>query len=97
MGMRMAGWYDLASLSDINQRSEDEAGIKRSQEYFHNLIKEEISKGIPANRIVIGGFSQGGAISLLSGLTYSEKLGGIFGTQWAPLRNIVAFADGFKV
>ncbi|KAK8216074.1 Phospholipase/carboxylesterase/thioesterase [Phyllosticta capitalensis] len=88
MGMRMAGWYDLASLSDINQRSEDETGIKRSQEYFHNLIKEEISKGIPANRIVIGGFSQGGAISLLSGLTYSEKLGGIFGLScYLLLRN----------
>lgn len=81
MGMRMPGWYDILSLSDINQRSEDEAGIKRSMEYFHGLIKQEMDKGIPSNRIVIGGFSQGGAMSLLSGLTSPNKLGGIFG-QW---------------
>ncbi|KAK7536345.1 Phospholipase/carboxylesterase/thioesterase [Phyllosticta citribraziliensis] len=88
MGMRMPGWYDLASLSDINQRSEDETGIKRSQEYFHNLILEEINKGIPSNRIVIGGFSQGGAIGLLSGLTFPQKLGGIFGlSSYLLLRN----------
>ncbi|KAK0650179.1 Acyl-protein thioesterase 1 [Lasiodiplodia hormozganensis] len=79
MGMRMPGWYDILSLSDINQRSEDEAGIKRSMEYFHGLIKQEMDKGIPSNRIVIGGFSQGGAMSLLSGLTSPNKLGGIFG------------------
>ncbi|KAH7065036.1 Phospholipase/carboxylesterase/thioesterase [Macrophomina phaseolina] len=79
MGMRMPGWYDIMSLSDINQRSEDEAGIKRSMEYFHGLIKQEMDKGIPSNRIVIGGFSQGGAMSLLSGVTFPHKLGGIFG------------------
>ncbi|KAF4304083.1 hypothetical protein SLS57_012147 [Botryosphaeria dothidea] len=79
MGMRMPGWYDILSLSDINQRSEDETGIKRSMEYFHGLIKQEMDKGIPSNRIVIGGFSQGGAMSLLSGLTSPNKLGGIFG------------------
>ncbi|EOD52397.1 acyl-protein thioesterase 1 [Neofusicoccum parvum] len=79
MGMRMPGWYDITSLSDINQRSEDEAGIKRSMEYFHGLVKEEMNKGIPSERIVLGGFSQGGAMSLLSGVTSPEKLGGIFG------------------
>ncbi|KAL0260361.1 hypothetical protein SLS55_004047 [Diplodia seriata] len=79
MGMRMPGWYDILSLSDINQRSEDETGIKRSMEYFHSLIKQEMDKGIPSNRIVIGGFSQGGAMSLLSGVTSPNKLGGIFG------------------
>ncbi|KAL1633065.1 hypothetical protein SLS56_003136 [Neofusicoccum ribis] len=79
MGMRMPGWYDIISLSDINQRSEDEAGIKRSMEYFHGLVKEEMNKGIPSERIVLGGFSQGGAMSLLSGVTSPEKLGGIFG------------------
>ncbi|KAK7528493.1 Phospholipase/carboxylesterase/thioesterase [Phyllosticta citriasiana] len=88
MGMRMPGWYDLVSLSDINQRSEDETGIKRSQEYFHNLIREELDKGIPSNRIVIGGFSQGGAMGLLSGLTFPQKLGGIFGlSSYLLLRN----------
>jgi predicted esterase len=79
MGMRMPGWYDIKSLSTLSDREEDVAGITKSQEYFHSLIDQEIQKGIPANRIVIGGFSQGGAMSLLSGVTYKNQLGGIFG------------------
>ena len=61
------------------QDNEDEAGIKRSQAYFHSLIASEIEAGIPSNRIVLGGFSQGGATSLMSGITCPQKLGGIFG------------------
>ncbi|KAF2017312.1 acyl-protein thioesterase 1 [Aaosphaeria arxii CBS 175.79] len=79
MGMRMPGWYDIKSLSDLAAREEDEAGINRSKDYFHSLIDAEVAKGIPANRVVIGGFSQGGAMSLLSGVTYKDQLGGIFG------------------
>ena len=79
MGMRMPGWYDIKSLDDLAGREEDEAGINRSKDYFHSLIDAEVAKGIPANRIVIGGFSQGGAMSLLSGVTYKNQLGGIFG------------------
>jgi predicted esterase len=79
MGMRMPGWYDIKDLSDFEGRSEDEPGIVESQKYFHSLIDQEVSKGIPANRIVVGGFSQGGAMSILSGVTYKEQLGGIFG------------------
>ncbi|KAF1812597.1 acyl-protein thioesteras-like protein 1 [Eremomyces bilateralis CBS 781.70] len=78
MGMRMPGWYDIASLDEL-KRAEDETGINRSRAYFHELINAEIKKGIPSNRIVLGGFSQGGAMSLLSGLTSPHKLGGIFG------------------
>ncbi|KAJ9635439.1 hypothetical protein H2201_003101 [Coniosporium apollinis] len=77
-GMRMPGWYDIMSLSDIAQR-EDEPGIIRSRNYFHEVINQEMAKGIPSERIVIGGFSQGGAISLLAGITCPHKLGGIFG------------------
>lgn len=66
------------SFDDIQQR-EDETGIKRSQSYFHSLIAAEIEKGIPSDRIVLGGFSQGGAMSLLAGTTCPTKLGGIFG------------------
>jgi predicted esterase len=79
MGMRMPGWYDIKSLSTLDDRDEDEAGIIKSRDYFHSLIDQEVEKGIPANRIVIGGFSQGGAMSLLSGVTYKNQLGGIFG------------------
>lgn len=79
MGMRMPGWYDIKSLSTLQGREEDEEGIVKSRNYFHSLIDQEIAKGIPVNRIVIGGFSQGGAMSLLSGVTYKNQLGGIFG------------------
>lgn len=66
------------SFGDL-QAGQDEAGISRSQETLHNFIKKEIDGGIPSNRIVIGGFSQGGAMSLFSGITYPSRLGGIFG------------------
>jgi predicted esterase len=66
------------SFDDIQQH-EDEAGITRSQQYVHSLIAKEIEKGIPSERIVLGGFSQGGAMSLMSGVTAPTRLGGIFG------------------
>lgn len=79
MGMRMPGWYDIKSLNTLQDREEDEEGILKSRDYFHSLIDAEIAKGIPANRVVVGGFSQGGAMALFSGVTYKEQLGGIFG------------------
>lgn len=60
-------------------RTQDEPGILRSREYFDKLIKEEMDKGIKASRIILGGFSQGGAMSVFTGLTSKEKLGGVFG------------------
>ena len=81
-GMRMPGWYDIVSLDGTPEslrENEDEAGIKDSQEYFHGMIQQEIDSGIPADRIVLGGFSQGGAISIFSGLTAKVKLAGIVG------------------
>ncbi|KAF7197213.1 Acyl-protein thioesterase 1 [Pseudocercospora fuligena] len=78
-GMSMPGWYDIADFGDLANRSEDEAGILRSQKVFHTLIEDEIKAGIPTERIVLGGFSQGGAMSLMAGITNPTKLGGIFG------------------
>jgi predicted esterase len=62
---------------DSLRRSEDEAGILLSQRYFHSLIQSEIDSGIPSDRIVLGGFSQGGAMSMFAGLTAKVKLAGI--------------------
>ncbi|KAI6248899.1 Acyl-protein thioesterase 1 [Erysiphe necator] len=78
MGITMPGWYDILHFSDLNA-SQDEKGILASRSYFHSLIATEISSGIPSERIVLGGFSQGAAMSLLSGITCSSKLAGIFG------------------
>ncbi|RDL40986.1 uncharacterized protein BP5553_00965 [Venustampulla echinocandica] len=78
MGMQMPGWYDITQFNDLQDR-QDEVGILRSREYFHSLIKAEIDAGVPSERIVLGGFSQGGAMSIFSGITAPTKLGGIFG------------------
>ena len=78
-GMKMPGWYDIADLGELANRSEDEAGILKSQKVFHDLIASEVKAGIPSERIVLGGFSQGGAMSIFSGVTCPSKLGGIFG------------------
>lgn len=77
--MSMPGWYDITDFSDLANRSEDEPGIVRSQQVFHKLIADEIAAGIPSERIVLGGFSQGGAMALMAGITAPTKLGGIFG------------------
>jgi predicted esterase len=61
------------------QAGQDEVGILRSRDYFQSLIKSEVDAGIPSNRIVLGGFSQGGAMSLFTGISSETKLGGIFG------------------
>ncbi len=79
MGMRMPGWYDITDFGDLANRTEDETGIFRSQKLFHDIISDEMKEGIPTERIVLGGFSQGGAMSLMAGVTCPTKLGGIFG------------------
>jgi lysophospholipase-1 len=79
-GMVMPGWFDIRELNgtiESLQQSEDEAGILESRSYLHELIQEEIDAGIPSERIVLGGFSQGGAMAILSGLTSKAKLGGV--------------------
>lgn len=76
------------SINSLQTRAlnEDVAGILESRAYFHSLIQEEISAGIPADRIVLGGFSQGGASSILAGLTAPVKIGGIVGlSSWLLL------------
>lgn len=62
---------------------EDGPGILQSQAYVHSLIQDEITAGISADRIILGGFSQGGAMSIFSGLTAPVKIGGIVGlSSW---------------
>ena len=79
MGMRMPGWYNITELGDLADRNVDERGILQSKKVFHTLIDDEIKAGISPERIVLGGFSQGGAMSLVAGVTNPTKLGGIFG------------------
>ncbi|EFJ47101.1 hypothetical protein VOLCADRAFT_81547 [Volvox carteri f. nagariensis] len=83
-GMSMPGWYDIASLEDI-QGGEDGAGLRESQRYVEELIQREIAAGIPSTKIVIGGFSQGGAVALMM-LRSSIQLGGVVAlSAYVPL------------
>ncbi|KAI9852814.1 MAG: hypothetical protein M1838_005035 [Thelocarpon superellum] len=78
--MRMPGWYDITDFSDLAQKSADEEGILRSREYIRSLIRAEtVEKKIPSSRVIVGGFSQGAAVAVLTGLTSKEPLGGVFG------------------
>ena len=71
----MPGWYDI-SMAEL-QRKPDEAGIRQSQAFIDELIAREIGRGIPADKIILAGFSQGGAIALQTGLRHREALGGV--------------------
>ncbi|KAI0940286.1 hypothetical protein AcV5_001435 [Taiwanofungus camphoratus] len=84
MGMEMPSWFDIFDFDFGGQ--EDEAGMLRTAHALNQLISAEIDAGIPANRVVLGGFSQGGAMSLLTGLTTERKLGGLVVLSgWLPL------------
>lgn len=65
---------------------QDAGGIQRSAELVHKWIEEEIQEGIPSNRILLGGFSQGGALSLYASLTTPHQLAGVVALScWLPL------------
>jgi phospholipase/carboxylesterase len=74
-GAEMRAWYDI-KMNDIS-RLPDEAGIRESQAAVERLIAREASRGMDSSRIVLAGFSQGGAIALQVGLRHASRLGGI--------------------
>ena len=82
-GMRMRAWYDIFQFGP---GPEDEAGVRASEALLQELVSKEKSKGIEARRIVLAGFSQGGAIVLQTGLRYPERLAGIMAlSTYLPL------------
>ena len=83
-GYIMPAWYDIYG-NDIADR-QDEAGIRASQSQIEALIAEEKRRGVGANRILLAGFSQGGAIALHTGLRHAERLAGIMAlSTYLPL------------
>ena len=74
-GYVMRSWYDIKSM-DLHNRA-DMKGVLESESAIHDLIQEQVDSGISADKIVLAGFSQGGVVSLFTGLRYSEKLAGI--------------------
>jgi len=74
-GMVMRAWYDIIEISTA--RGQDEAGILHSATKIRALVEREIERGIPAEKIILAGFSQGGAMALYVGLRYPDRLAGI--------------------
>ena len=83
-GMPMRAWYDIFSLD--RSGPQDEAGIRKSADTLVELIEREHARGIAYERIVIDGFSQGGAIALHTALRFPYPLGGLMAlSTWLPL------------
>lgn len=74
-GMKMRSWYDIMDISFEGRV--DNKGIDQSALAIDELIQKEMQQGIPAEHILLAGFSQGGAMALHIGLTYAHKLAGI--------------------
>jgi phospholipase/carboxylesterase len=88
-GFVMRAWYDLYSL-DQHGRA-DEAGLRASAGEIEVLIAREVGRGVPAARIVLAGFSQGGALALHTALRHAERLAGIMGLScYLPLARTLA-------
>lgn len=88
MGMPMRAWYDILQMGGGR---EDEAGIRASQELLEALVARERERGVDAKRIVLAGFSQGGAIALHTGLRHAERLAGILAlSTYLPLAGTAA-------
>jgi phospholipase/carboxylesterase len=86
-GHVMRAWYDIA-FGDLEgkTRKADEKGVRESQAQIGQLIARENSRGIAASKIVLAGFSQGGAIALHTGLRYPETLAGVMAlSTYLPL------------
>jgi len=85
-GMTMRAWYDILTLE--RGGPQDEAGIRESGRLLELLIEREHQRDIPHDKIVLAGFSQGGAIALHTALRYPHRLAGLMAlSTWLPLQD----------
>ena len=91
-GTVMRAWYDVLALEGA--RREDEAGIRESARRVEDLIAAEVARGVAPARVILAGFSQGGAMALHVGLRHAARLGGLLVlSAYLPLAHAVA-AEG---
>ena len=89
-GFEMRAWYDIVSIAPDN-REVDVKGVLASRETVRQFIELETQRGIPASRVFIAGFSQGGAVAYLSALTHSVPLGGVIAlSTYIPAPELLA-------
>ncbi|MFQ6004898.1 MAG: alpha/beta hydrolase [Woeseia sp.] len=87
-GVPMRAWYDVISLDRAGPQ--DETGIRESASSLENLIEREHERGLPFNRIVLAGFSQGGAIALHTAMRFPNRLAGLLAlSTWMPLETSI--------
>ena len=88
-GFMMPAWYDIKAIG--LQAEEDEEGIRKSAAAVGDWVQAEIERGVPAERIVLAGFSQGGAIALHAALRHPLRLAGVMAlSTYLPLRDSLA-------
>lgn len=88
-GYVMRAWYDIKALG--LKAEEDASGIHQSEQTIRRLIQHELDQGVAANKIVIAGFSQGGAMALQVALRFPQRLAGIMAlSTYLPLRDTLA-------
>ncbi|MEY3979574.1 MAG: hypothetical protein RLZZ375_1003 [Pseudomonadota bacterium] len=88
-GYVMRAWYDILGMDLV--RREDAQGLRTSQQRIDDLIAREIARGVPAERIVLAGFSQGCAMALQTGLRYPQRLAGLMCLSgYLPLADTIA-------
>lgn len=76
-GLPCRAWFDIYTLSELG--NEDLEGMEKTHHYIVSLIESQMAAGIPTERIILMGFSQGGAMALYTGLTFDKPLAGIMG------------------
>ena len=92
-GYVMRAWYDIVSLAP-HSRQIDEAGLLESRTLVRQLIQREADRGVPGERVILAGFSQGGAVAYLTGLTHPTPLAGIIAlSTYIPSPGLLV--DGF--
>lgn len=88
-GVPMRAWYDILGLTQADRQ--DSVGIRASEQRVRSYIQRELDAGIPSQRIVLAGFSQGGAVALHTGLRYEQPLAGIMAlSTYLPLQDTLA-------
>jgi phospholipase/carboxylesterase len=85
-GYEMRAWYDIFGLQPDSPQ--DEAGINSMQTIINSMIEAEIARGIPSHRILLAGFSQGGAMALHTATRFDQPLAGVLAlSTYLPLKN----------
>eukprot|EP00793_Prasinoderma_coloniale_P003634 PRCOL_00003009-RA len=96
MGMRMTSWFDMDAIPVLPETVDDKASIESvGMRALSGLIDETIASGIPPERIVVGGFSQGGCVAMSTALTHPKTLGGVLNISgWLP--SFIGDADAIR-